>query len=181
MFAGRLGVWRRWDDAPQLQKRGHYALGNADESRHQTLGEHRSTQRFAQNIANEPAGRLREVIEMSNSPIDKALAALRTALRSTLTQRKADLARSSTKAAATVEQRKALAVTLNLTERLFEIYEEIRFYPSWAVNCPEELCSAVADVDAPQDHRDERAVAFTLNGARYSFLYAGRWTTFPDG
>jgi hypothetical protein len=165
----------------QLQKRGHYALGNADESRHQTLGEHRSTQRFAQNVANEPAGRLSEVLEMSNSPIDKALAALRTALSLTLTQREADLARSSTKAAATVEQRKALAVTLNLTERLFEIYEEIRFYPSWAVNCPEELCSAVADVDAPQDHRNERGVAFTLNGARYSFLYAGRWTTFPDG
>jgi hypothetical protein len=75
----------------------------------------------------------------------------------------------------------ALAVTLNLTERLFDIYEEIRFYPSWAVNCPEELCSAVADVDAPQDHRDERAVAFALNGTRYSFLYTGRWTTFPDG
>jgi hypothetical protein len=52
----------------QLQKRGHYALGNADESRHQTLGEHRSTQRFAQNVANEPAGRLSEVLEMSNSP-----------------------------------------------------------------------------------------------------------------
>lgn len=118
---------------------------------------------------------------MSNSPIDKALAALRAALSSTLTQREADLAQSRAKAAATVEQRKALAVTLNLTERLFEIYEEIRFYPSRAVNCPEELCSSVADVDAPQDHCDERAVAFTLNGARYSFLYAGRWTTFPDG
>ncbi|MGH8071938.1 MAG: hypothetical protein ACRERE_43250 [Candidatus Entotheonellia bacterium] len=118
---------------------------------------------------------------MSNSPIDKALGALRTALNQTLTQREADLARSITNAAATVEQRKALAVTLNLTERLFEIYEEIRFYPSWAVNCPEELCSAVADVNAPQDHRDELAVAFTLNGTRYSFLYAGHWTTFPDG
>jgi hypothetical protein len=86
---------------------------------------------------------------------------------------------------ARVEQRKQLAWQLQLPNRLFTIYEEVQYYPHWARNCPENVCSLITEIDVKEKRETgfyhiEKQVRFFLKGQCYLLVFEERLSSLPE-
>ena len=126
---------------------------------------------------------MNEDIKKSVQRLEAAIQTLRAALSEQLACIEEDLKSQSGDVHGKVAERKNLARNLGLDRKLTEMWEEIRFYPSWC-NRDDWLKYRLCNIDDPQEskHEEELDVSFLLNGHRYTFTYHdGGSTTGFDG
>ena len=99
--------------------------------------------------------------------IEMAVQHLRSTLNKQLSNLENNLKTTSGDIHEVVEERKRLAKQLQLDQKLTEIYEEVKLYPTWSqwdVDC---------EIDNPKgEKRDkENDISFSLNGHAYKFTF----------
>lgn len=104
--------------------------------------------------------------------IEAAIQNLRATLNEQLAQLEEGLKSSSGDIHEKVTERKSLARNLALDQKLTDIWEEVKYYPSWR-NLDDWLKHRQCAIDDPQGDKREKEVdvSFLLNGHRYKFTY----------
>ena len=104
--------------------------------------------------------------------IEAAIQNLQATLSEHLAQLEESLKYSSGDVHTKVAERKSFARNLALDQKLTEIWEEVKYYPSWR-NRDDWLKYRQCEVDDPQEDKREKEleVSFLLNGHRYKFTY----------
>jgi hypothetical protein len=104
--------------------------------------------------------------------IEEAIQNLRATLNEQLARLEEGLKSSSGDVHAKVAERKSLARSLALDQKLTDIWEEVKYYPTWC-NRDDWLKHRQCEVDDPQGYKREKEVdvAFLLNCHRYKFTY----------
>ena len=104
--------------------------------------------------------------------IEEAIQNLRATLNEQLARLEEGLKSSSGNVHAKVSERKSLARSLALDRKLTEIWEEVKYYPSWR-NRDDWLKHRQCEIEDPQGEKREKEldVSFLLNGHRYMFTY----------
>jgi hypothetical protein len=120
-----------------------------------------------------------------NNELLKALDTLRRSLLEHLAAQESKLVADETEVKAKVDQRKELAQALALNERLFRLYEEIRFYPNWARTHPDAVFPLVQNVVlvnesgdrdlANKTSGDRDTVNFEFHNHRYALKVRFSW------
>jgi hypothetical protein len=113
-----------------------------------------------------------------SSSFERALNDLRDALKKSLSEVETRVARTAEDVKVRVEERKRLAEALTLNERLYAIFCDVRFYPSWITNHPESVCDLVTNVNVTEtgDHVD---VVFAFRERRYALNWESHWSSAP--
>ena len=111
--------------------------------------------------------------------IAKLLGQLRDAVSERITALNRSLEAEQQSVAARVEQRKQLAWQLQLPERLFTIYKEVKYYPHWARNSPADVCSLITDIAVNEESVRKVQVRFFLKSDRYSFAFEEHESSAP--
>jgi hypothetical protein len=116
-----------------------------------------------------------------NAPVSKALHQLREALCKELNdlERKLQLSRERNQPG--VEQRKELAKSLKLGERLLRIVTEIKYYPSWSERDPAWVCDLVSTISVTEKSVHDYTVEFEFNNRQYAIEYEKEWFIPPLG
>lgn len=118
---------------------------------------------------------------MSNDTrLEEALLGLRRAVSDRLARMRQPLDAQDAEVTAAVEERKRLATELQLAERFLKIYEEVKCYPHWSLNCPAEVCKLASDVNVSEDSIDRVTVCFAIRDKGYSFKFDGHYSHAPD-
>jgi len=104
--------------------------------------------------------------------IEEAIQNLRATLNEQLARLEEELKSSSGDVHTKVGERKSLARSLALDQKLTDIWEEVKYYPTW-YNRDDWLKHRQCEIDDPQGDTREKEidVSFLLNGHRYKFTY----------
>lgn len=115
---------------------------------------------------------MNDVTKRSVQLIEKAIQNLRSTLNEQLALLEKDLKSSSGDVHAKTAERKSFVKNLALDRKLTEIWEEVKYYPSWR-NRDDWFKHCQCEIEDPQGEKREKEqdVSFLLNGHRYIFTY----------
>ena len=104
--------------------------------------------------------------------IEEAIQNLHSALNNHLAELERTLREDSGDVLSKVEERKHQARQLQLDKKLTELFDEIKFYPSWSQR-EDWLSFRLCEIDNPEGSKieNETQVAFLLGGQAYRFIY----------
>jgi hypothetical protein len=113
--------------------------------------------------------------------VGKALQQLHEALRGQLSDLERKLQLSRDRIQPGVEQRKELAKSLSIGERLLLIVGDIKYFPSWSERDPAWVCDLVSNIVVTEKSIHDYTVEFEFNNRRYAIEYEKHWFVGPDG
>ena len=114
--------------------------------------------------------------------INAAVTSLRAVLENELITLENQFRSSSGDIHKLVQERKHLAKELALDKKLVEIFDEIRYYPSWAQK-PDWQKLRMCEIDDPREEKreHEQTISFALYGNRYFMTYVDKGgSSFED-
>lgn len=118
--------------------------------------------------------------------IQRALSDLRAAFAESLRRLERDVATDAAHASEEIEKRKELARSIDLSARIFSIYDNIKYYPHWSQHRSDYVCSSISNVTLFEKsekslYRHEESLDFEFRGKGWSFAFQGSRVILPDG
>ena len=85
-----------------------------------------------------------------------------------------------------IEKRKELARSIDLSARIFSIYDNIKYYPHWSQHSSDYVCSSISNVTVFEEsekslYGQEESLDFEFKGKGWSFAFKGNRVILPDG
>lgn len=116
----------------------------------------------------------------------KALRDLRAAFAESLHPLEWDVAADTERVTEEIEKRKEFARSIDLSARIFSIYDNIKYYPHWSQYSPDDVCPSISNVAVFENsekslYGNEESVDFEFKGKRWSFAFRGNRVILPDG
>jgi hypothetical protein len=112
--------------------------------------------------------------------VPSALAHFRQALETRLKKLEEELKEEWGDTQEQVNKRKEFAKSLNLSEKMLKIYDEVKYYQGWLKTNPDRICNVVSDPLSKKEN-EENIVQFHLNQQEYSFRFKETtFSTFKD-
>ncbi len=121
-----------------------------------------------------------------DTKIQHALSDLRSAFAESLRHLERDVATDAERVSEKIEKRKEFARSIDLSARIFSIYDNIKYYPSWSQHCPDNVCPSISNVRFEKPEKslygnDKESLDFEFKGKRWSFAFENHRVILPDG